>query len=96
MKPRLYYISQLVIDEARAGDAEAARQRLNVLYARSLNGGVEMSRDPIVEEVRRARQSKAAKPGFDAKAILAAAQKRQRRSGRKVVSCLRKPRRLNA
>ena len=45
-----------------------------------------MAEDYIVEEVRRLRQRQAAKHGFDVKAILAAARKRQRRSGRKVVS----------
>jgi hypothetical protein len=43
-------------------------------------------KDPIVEEVRRVREKLAAKHGFDVKAILAAAKKRQQRSGRKVVS----------
>jgi hypothetical protein len=45
-----------------------------------------MLKDPIVDEVRRVRQEEAAKHGFDVKAILAAAKKRQRRSRRKVVS----------
>ena len=45
-----------------------------------------MLRDPIVDEVRRIREDEAAKHGFDIKAILAAAKKRQRRSRRKVVS----------
>ena len=45
-----------------------------------------MARDPIVDEVRRVRAQQAAKYAFDVKAILAAARKRQRRSGRKVVS----------
>ncbi len=45
-----------------------------------------MLRDPIVDEVRRIREHEAAKHGFDIKAILAAAKKRQRRSRRKVVS----------
>ena len=40
-----------------------------------------MSRDPIVDEVRRARETESAKHGFDVKAILSAAKKRQRRSG---------------
>ena len=34
-----------------------------------------MSRDPIVDEVRRARETEAAKHGFDVKAILSAARK---------------------
>jgi len=45
-----------------------------------------MSKDPIVDEVRRIREKQAAKHGFDISAILSAAKKRQRRSGRKVVS----------
>jgi hypothetical protein len=45
-----------------------------------------MTRDPIVDEVRRIREEQAAKYGFDVKAILVAAKRRQRRSGRKVVS----------
>jgi hypothetical protein len=45
-----------------------------------------MADDYIVDEVRRLREQQAAKHGFDVKAILAAAKKRQRRSGRKVVS----------
>jgi hypothetical protein len=45
-----------------------------------------MARDHIVDEVRRIREEQAAKYAFDVKAILAAARKRQRRSGRKVVS----------
>ena len=45
-----------------------------------------MARDYIVEEVRRIREQQAAKHAFDVGAILAAARKRQRRSGRKVVS----------
>jgi ribosomal protein L14 len=55
-----------------------------------------MSRDPIVDEVRRARKSEAAKHGFDVKAILSAAKKRQRRSGRKVVSFVQEAQKLNA
>jgi hypothetical protein len=45
-----------------------------------------MARDQIVDEVRRTREEQAAKYAFDVKAILAAARKRQRRSGRKIVS----------
>jgi hypothetical protein len=55
-----------------------------------------MSKDPIVEEVRRAREGEAAKHGFDVKAILSAARKRQRRSGRLVVSFARKDQKLSA
>jgi len=55
-----------------------------------------MSKDPIVEEVRRVRESEGAKHGFDVKAILAAAKKRQRRSGHRIVSFVRKNRKLSA
>ena len=55
-----------------------------------------MSRDHIVDEVRRARESEAAKHRFDVKAILVAAKKRQRRSGRKVVSFVGKNQELSA
>ena len=49
-----------------------------------------MADDYIVDEVRRVRREQAAKHAFDVKAILAAAKKRQPRSGRKVVSLVRK------
>jgi hypothetical protein len=49
-----------------------------------------MAKDYIVDEVRRVREEQAAKYAFDVKAILAAARKRQRRSGRKVVSLVQK------
>ena len=55
-----------------------------------------MSRDPIVDEVRRVRETEAAKHGFDVKAILSAAKKRQCRSGHRVVSFVRKNRKLSA
>jgi uncharacterized protein (UPF0335 family) len=55
-----------------------------------------MSKDPIVDEVRRVRESEAAKHGFDVKAILAASKKRQRRSTHKVVSSLQKDRKLSS
>lgn len=55
-----------------------------------------MSKDPIVDEVRRVRESEAAKHGFDVKAILSAARKRQRRSGRRVVSFVSKNQKLSA
>ena len=54
-----------------------------------------MSKDPIVDEVRRVRESQAAKHGFDVKAILAAAKKRQRHSKHKVVSFVRKAKKLS-
>ncbi len=49
-----------------------------------------MANDYIVDEVRRVREEQAAKYAFDVKAILTAARKRQRRSGRKVVSLVQK------
>jgi len=49
-----------------------------------------MADDYIVDEVRRHREEQAAKRGFDVKAILVAAKKRQRRSGRTVVSFVQK------
>ena len=49
-----------------------------------------MADDYIVDEVRRLREEQAAKHGFDVKAILAAAKKRQPRSERTVVSPGRK------
>lgn len=47
-------------------------------------------KDPIVEEVRRARERLAARYGYDVKRIAAAASRRQKRSGRKVVSLVAK------
>ena len=49
-----------------------------------------MPKDYIVDEVRRIREEQAAKYAFDVKAILAAARKRQLKSGRKVVSLAQK------
>ena len=51
-----------------------------------------MANDYIVDEVRRLREEQASKHAFDVKAILAAAKKRQRGSGRKVVSLVQKKR----
>lgn len=55
-----------------------------------------MPRDPIVDEVRRAREREAARHAFDVKAILAAARRRQGRSGHRVVSLARKNQKLSA
>ncbi|MBI4600907.1 MAG: hypothetical protein HY721_03005 [Planctomycetes bacterium] len=49
-----------------------------------------MARDPFVEEVRRIRETQAARYRFDIKAILAAAKKRQSKSGHRIVSFVRK------
>lgn len=43
-------------------------------------------KDPIVEEVRRAREQHAARFKFDLKKMAADARRRERASGRKVVS----------
>lgn len=48
--------------------------------------------DPIVTEVRRIREQRAAKFGFDPKRMMADARRRERSSGRKVVTLA--PRRL--
>ena len=45
--------------------------------------------DPIVEEVRKHRQERAARFGFDIKAIFEDAKKREREGGRKVISRMR-------
>ena len=45
-----------------------------------------MTRDPIVEEIRKNRQELAARVQFDLKATIAGAQKRQRGRGKRVVS----------
>jgi len=55
-----------------------------------------MSKDPIVEEVRRTRAQQAAKHGFDVKAIIAASKKRQRNSRHKVVSLVKKNQKASA
>ena len=49
-----------------------------------------MAKGPIVDEVRRVREELAAKYAYDIEAILAATKKRQRRSGHRVVSFIRK------
>jgi hypothetical protein len=53
-------------------------------------GASNIAKDYIVDDVRRVREKQAAKYVFDVIAILAAARKRQRRSGRKVVSLVQK------
>ena len=49
-----------------------------------------MAKDYIVDEVRRVRETLAARHNFDIKAILAAARKRQLKSGHRVVSFVAK------
>ncbi len=51
-----------------------------------------MGKDYIVEDVRRIREEQAAKYNFDIKAILGSAKKRQRKSGRRVVSFISRKR----
>ena len=53
-----------------------------------------IERDSITDETRRVRENEAAKHGFDVKAILLASKKRQRRSGHKVASLVRKKKSL--
>lgn len=50
-----------------------------------------MMKDEIVEQVRKAREERAAKWNFDLKAILADARKRQKDSGHQLVSFVSKP-----
>ena len=49
-----------------------------------------MPKDPIIDEVRRAREDEAAKYDFDIKAIINASRERQVQSGHKTVSLARK------
>jgi hypothetical protein len=48
-----------------------------------------MAKDPIIDEIRRNRREIAQKFGYDLRAIIADAQKRQKKHGRKVVSFAR-------
>jgi len=48
-----------------------------------------MSKDPIVDEVRKNRQEIAEQFDYDLRAIIADAKKRQRTRGKKVVSLVR-------
>ena len=50
-----------------------------------------MRKDPIVDEVRKIREKHAAKFNYDIKAIMADAQKRQYKSGHKIVSFTKSP-----
>ncbi len=47
--------------------------------------------DPIVEEVRKHRDARAARFGYDLRAIFEDAKKREKEGGRKVISRVRKP-----
>ena len=48
-----------------------------------------MAKDPIVDEIRKHRQEIAEQFGYDLRAIIADARKRQKRHGKKVVSLVR-------
>ncbi len=51
-----------------------------------------MIKDEVVNQVRQAREQNAAKFNYDLKAIVADARKRQKKSGRQVVSLVSKRR----
>ena len=65
-------------------------KRLNLLGPEIVHRVKGMVKDYIVDDIRRIREEQAAKYAFEVKTILAAARKRQRRSGRKVVSLAKK------
>ena len=48
-----------------------------------------MTEDPIIDEVRKNRQETAEQSGYDLRAIIADARKRQKARGKKVVSLVR-------
>jgi hypothetical protein len=48
-----------------------------------------MAKDPIIDEIRRNRREIAEKFGYDLRAIIADARKRQKARGKKVVSLAR-------
>lgn len=58
------------------------------LYARPNDGRLEVS-DPVVDEVRKHRDARAARFGYDIRAIFEDAKKREREGGRKVISRVR-------
>jgi hypothetical protein len=65
------------------------------LHAGRIDGGVIMFKDPIVEEVRAARQRHSARFNHDLKAIVADFKKKQAHLDRPVVSLApKKPRRM--
>jgi hypothetical protein len=81
-------VSQLVLDEAGAGDATRDRDRLQNqgiqgpyhLYARG-TAGVQAMNDPIVDEVRRVRDAHAARFNYDLDAIFQDIKEREKKSG---------------
>jgi hypothetical protein len=52
-----------------------------------------VAKDPIIDEIRRNRTEIAEKFGYDLRAIVADARKRQKSRGKKVVSFVRKTKR---
>ena len=63
----------------------------NHLYSGGTYGGLNMFEDPIVNEIRAARQKHAAKFNFDLKKIAQDLREKQKKSKRKVVSYSPKP-----
>jgi len=61
------------------------------LYTGRAHGGLTMFKDPIVEEVRAARQKHAAKFNYDLQKIAQDLKENQKKSKRKVVSYAPKP-----
>jgi len=51
-----------------------------------MDGRLDMACDPIVEEIRRIREARAAQFNFDPRAIAEDARKREEEGGRRVVS----------
>ena len=62
------------------------------MHSGGASGEIVLTRDPIIDEVRRIREEQAARQSFDLKKILAAAKKCQLRSKHKVVSFIPKKR----
>ena len=61
------------------------------MHAGRANGGMTMFKDPIVEEVRAARQKHAAKFNYDLRKIAEDLNRKQEKAGRKTVSFPPKP-----
>ena len=67
------------------------------MYANRVVGGIAMARekktngDPIVAEVRKIKDRLAARYGYDARAMLRDAMRRQKRQGKKVVTLAKRP-----
>ena len=56
------------------------------LYTRRIVGGIAMWKDPVVQEVRKIREARAAKLNYDIRAIVEDARERQQRSKQHVIS----------